>query len=160
MSLELDEEKAKENAAEREVDSNYGKLRIIWLAILAALVLFFVVTRVVQPAVTQTGIIFWLLLALGVINLGISFFLKQRLLRTAVERRKPEMVAVAYIVALALCESAGLFGVVAHFVTGSKYYYFLFVLAGFGMMLHKPQRDDVLAAAHGPGGLWQARKQD
>ncbi|HYG79218.1 MAG TPA: hypothetical protein VD861_02455 [Pyrinomonadaceae bacterium] len=160
MSLGLDEEKAKERDDERAVDANYGKLRIIWLAILASLVSLFVVTRLVEPSPSESGPLFWILLVVGVVNLGASFFLKQRMLRTAVEQRKPELVAAAYIVALALCESAGLFGLVAHFVTGAKYYYFLFVVAGFGMMMHKPQRDDVLAAAHGPGGLWQAKKQD
>ena len=160
MSLGLDEEKARVVDAERRVDATYGKLRVIWLAILASLVLFFVVTRLFEPPAAQPGMIFWLLLALGVVNLGVSFVMKQRILKAAVEKRSPGAVAVAYIVALALCESAGLFGVVAHFVTGVKYYYFLFVLSGFGMMLHKPQRDDVLAAAHGSGGLWQAKKQD
>jgi F0F1-type ATP synthase membrane subunit c/vacuolar-type H+-ATPase subunit K len=160
MSLGLDEEKAKAMDAERAVDANYGKLRIVWLAILATLVVLFVVTRLVEPAAYESGTLFWILLALGVADLGASFVLKQKMLRTAVEQRKPQLVPAAYIVALALCESAGIFGLVAHFVTGVKYYYFLFVVAGFGMMLHKPQRDDVLAAAHGAGHLWQAKKQD
>ncbi|HEY0380151.1 MAG TPA: hypothetical protein VGC87_24770 [Pyrinomonadaceae bacterium] len=160
MSLGLDEEKAKAMDAERTADSNYGKLRIVWLAILATLVVLFVITRLVQPRPDESGMLFWILLALGVVNLGASFAVKQKILRTAGEQRKPELVPAAYIVALALCESAGIFGLVAHFTTGVKYYYFLFVIAGFGMMLHKPQRDDVLAALHGTGQLWRAKKQD
>lgn len=159
MSLGLDEEKAKEMDAERLVDANYGKLRIIWLAILASLVALFVVTRLVTPEPGESRELFWILLALGIANLGASFVMKQRMMKAAVEQRKPELVLPAYIVALALCESAGLFGLIAHFITGSKYYYFLFVIAGFGMMLHKPQREDVLAAASGPGGVWEAKKQ-
>ena len=160
MSLGLDEEKAKELDAGREVDAQYGKLRIIWLAILAGLALIFVLTRVVQPAAGGgPEVLFWMLLALGAAELGASFVLKQKMLRQAVEQRKPALVATAYILAFALCESVGIFGLVAHFVTGNKYYYFFFVLSGFGMMLHKPQRDDVLAAAAGQGGVWEAKRQ-
>ena len=159
MSLGLDEEKAKERDTERVVDAHYGKLRIIWLAILSSLVVLFVVTRLVTPEPGESRELFWILLALGIANLGASFVMKHRMMKAAVEQRKPELVPAAYIVALALCESAGLFGLIAHFITGSKYYYFLFVIAGFGMLLHKPQRDDLLAAQHGTGHLWQAKKQ-
>ena len=159
MSLGLDEEKAKERDAERQVDADYGKVRIIWLAILASLVVLFAVTRLVEPGGAGPPQLFWILLAAGVVNLGASFVLKHRMLKTAAEQRKPQLVGAAYIAALALCESAGLFGLVAHLVTGSRYYYFLFVLAGFGILLHKPQREDVLAAAAGPGGVWEAKKQ-
>ena len=159
MSLGLDEEKAKEMDAEREVDANYGKLRVIWLAILASLAVIFIVTRVVEPAAGGPEVLFWILLALGAVELGASFVLKQKLLRQAAEQRKPALVATAYILAFALCESVGLFGLVAHFVTVNKYYYFFFVLSGFGLVLHKPQRDDVLAAVSGTGGVWEAKRQ-
>ncbi len=159
MSLGLDEEKARERDAEREVDANYGKLRVVWLAILASLAVIFIVTRVVEPAAGGPEVLFWILLALGAAELGASFVLKQKMLRQAVEQRKSGLVATAYILALALCESVGIFGLVAHLVTGSKYYYFFFVLSGFGLVLHKPQRDDVVAAAAGPGGVWEAKKQ-
>lgn len=159
MSLGLDEEKAKERDAEREVDAHYGKLRLIWLSILATLVVFFVVTRLVKPESDSPKELFWILLALGVFNIGASFVLKQKILKTAIAQRKPELVRGAYIVALALCESTGLFGLVAHIATGAKYYYFLFVLGGFGMLLHKPQRDDVVAAAAGSGGLWETKRK-
>jgi hypothetical protein len=159
MSLGLDEEKAKERDAERVVDAHYGKLRIIWLASLATLVVLFVVTRLVKTGDDGPAQLFWILLALGVVTLGASFVMKHRMMKAAVEQQKPDLVRGAYITALALSEAAGQFGVVAHFATGVKHYYFLFVLAGFGIMLHKPQRDDVLAATHGPAGLWQTKKQ-
>ncbi|HWT02417.1 MAG TPA: hypothetical protein VN256_19350 [Pyrinomonadaceae bacterium] len=159
MSLGLDEEKAKEMDAERAIAAHYGKLRIIWLAILVSLVALFVVTRLVEAGGGGPAYLFWILLAVGVVNLGASFAVKQRVLKAAAEHRKPELVVGAYMFALALCESAGLFGLVAHFATGAKYYYFLFVIAGFGMMMHKPQREDVLAAAHGPGGVWEAKRR-
>jgi F0F1-type ATP synthase membrane subunit c/vacuolar-type H+-ATPase subunit K len=159
MSLGLDESKANEVKSEREVNAGYRALRIIWLVILASLVAIFVVTRIIEPQPDAPRELFWILLAVGVGNFGASFFLKQRLLKQATEKRKPELVKGAYLVGMALCESVGLFGLLAHLLTGIEYYYFFFVLSGFGLLLHKPQRDDILAAYSG-GGIWEARRND
>lgn len=159
MSLGLDESKAESVASERAVDADYRVLRIIWLAILASLVAIFVVTRIVKPEPVIPKELFWVLFAMGLGDFGASFFLKHKLLRQAAEKRKPEMVKSAYIVGLALSESVGILGLVAHLLTGVEYYYFFFVLSGFGILLHKPQRDDILAAYQG-GGIWEARRND
>lgn len=160
MSLGIDESKAKAVEQDREADANYRTLRIIWLAILVSVIAIFIVTRLVQPAGDDNlKVLFWILLMLGVVNFGASFFLKQKLLKQATEKRKPELARSAYIVAFALCESIGLFGLIAHLVTGVEYYYFFFVLSAFGILMHKPQRDDLLAAAAGRG-IWEARKND
>ncbi|HUQ32518.1 MAG TPA: hypothetical protein VM095_10390 [Pyrinomonadaceae bacterium] len=159
MSLGLDESKGKEVETERVVDSSYRTLRIIWLAILASVITIFVITRLVQPTPDAARVIFWILLALGLANFGLSFLLKQGMLKQAREKRQIALVKTAYIVAFALCESIGLFGLVAHFITGVEFYYFFFVLSGFGLLLHKPQRDDIFGALAG-GGIWEARKND
>ena len=159
MSLGLDETKAQDVGREALVDANYRTLRFIWLAIIVSVVAIFVVTRLVQPSPAAPKILFWILLAIGVGNLGASFLLKHKMLKQAVEKRKLEMVRSAYIIAFALCESVGLFGLIAHLTTGIEYYYFFFVLSGFGILLHKPQRDDLLAVASG-GGIWETRKND
>ncbi len=160
MSLGLDEEKAKERDAAQEVDANYGKLRIIWLAILAGLVAIYVVTRLVEPQIEgEAELVFWVLLVSAVGNLAVSFYLKQKLLRSAITQQNMNLVRSGYILAFALCEAVGLYGLISHFIAGSKYYYFFFVLSGFGVIVHKPQRDDLLAAANGAGGIWESRKQ-
>jgi hypothetical protein len=159
MSLGLDEEKGKEIAKEREIDAGHRTLRLIWFAMLGSLVAVFVVTRLIRSEPDAPPVLFWILMAMGAGNLGASFLLKHRLLRQAAEERKPELVKSAYIVALALCESIGLFGLLAHLLTGVEHYYFFFVLAGFGILIHKPQREDLLAA-HAGGDFWQARKND
>jgi F0F1-type ATP synthase membrane subunit c/vacuolar-type H+-ATPase subunit K len=159
MSLGIDETKAKDVARDREVDSSYSTLRIIWLAILASVIAIFVVTRLVQPTPGGSEVLLWILLVIGLGNLGASFLLKQKMLKQAVEGRKPELARSAYILAFALCESIGLFGLIVHLITGAKYYFFLFVLAGFGILLHKPQRDDLLAAVTGHG-VWETGKRD
>ena len=147
MSLGLDEAKEKELKIEREVDSNYNTLRIIWLAVVSVLVIIFVVTRLVKPETASLKMLFWILLALGLMDLAASFIVKQVLLKKAFAQQKVEMVRSAYIIAFALCESIALFGLIAHFVTGVEQYYFFFVLSGFGIMLHKPQREDLLVAS-------------
>jgi hypothetical protein len=147
MGLGLDEAKEKELKIKREVDSGYNTLRIIWLAVVSVLVIIFIVTRLVQPETASLKTLFWILLALGLVDLGASFILKQAMLKKAFAQQKVEMVRSAYIVAFALCESIALLGFVAHFVTGVEQYYFFFALSGFGIMIHKPQRDDLLIAA-------------
>lgn len=147
MSLGIDEAKEKELKIEREVDANYSTLRIIWLGTLSVLVIIFVVTRLVQTESANSKALFWILLAVGVLDLGASFVLKQILLKKAIAEEKVAQVRSAYIIAFALCESIGLLGLMAHFATGIEQYYFLFVLSGFGLLLHKPERNDLLMAA-------------
>jgi F0F1-type ATP synthase membrane subunit c/vacuolar-type H+-ATPase subunit K len=159
MSLGIDESKAKDVETDRAVDASYRILRIIWLVILFSVIAIFVVSRLVQPTPDGAKVLFWILLAIGLCNLGASFILKQRMLKQAIEQRKIELVQSAYIVAFGLCESIAIFGLIVHLTTGIEYYYFFFVLSGFGILLHKPQRDDLLAASV-VGNVWEARKSD
>ena len=126
--------------------AGYRALRIIWLAILVLVIVLFFITRLVDVTPSSNRILFWLLLALGVIAFAASFVLKYTSLKEAVEKHNPGMVRSTYIMAFALCEATAVFGTIAYFVTGAQNYYFFFVLSGFGVLLHKPQRDDVLAA--------------
>jgi F0F1-type ATP synthase membrane subunit c/vacuolar-type H+-ATPase subunit K len=160
MSLGLDEAKAKDVETETQVDAQYRSLRVIWLGILASLVSVFVMTRVIEtPAVKDNNALFWMLWALGFMTFGASFVLKHKLLKQAALKQKTEPVRGAYVLAFALCEATGLLGLVAYFATGIQHYYLFFVLSGFGLLLHKPQRDDLLGAVSG-GGVWGTRKND
>ncbi len=159
MSLGLDESKAKDVAREAEVETNYRTLRIIWLAILASVIVIFIVTRLMEPSAAGGDVLFWILMALGLFSFGSAFIMKHRMLKQAIEKKRVDLVRSAYIVALALCEATSLYGLFAHMATGARQYYFLFVLSGFGILMHKPQRDDLLAALNG-GGVWEARKND
>jgi uncharacterized membrane protein len=92
MSLGLDETKGKDVAREAKVDANYRTLRIIWLAILASVIAIFVATRFVQPQANDNiKVLFWILLMLGVVNIGASFLLKHKLLKQATEKRKNDL---------------------------------------------------------------------
>ena len=158
MSLGIDEAKAKDVEQERRVDASLRTLRLVWMAMLVSLIAIFVVTRLIEPARGGPRVLFWILLVICLGILGASFILKQKMLRQAVEERSLQLVQSAHILAFGLCESIALFGLIVYLVTGVEYYYFFFALSGFGILLHKPQRDDVLAALR--GGIWEARKND
>src|SRR5689334_12874378 len=104
-------------------------------------------------ATNHNQMIFWRFMGLGFFTLGASAVMKQKALKQAAGRKSLAIVRIAYIIAFAFCEATALFGVVAFFVTGIESYYFFFVLSGFGVILHKPQRDDLLLAASGPDHL-------
>jgi F0F1-type ATP synthase membrane subunit c/vacuolar-type H+-ATPase subunit K len=134
---------------QNRADGRLRVLRIIWLMILASLTTLFVITRLVEPPVAAaegSKMLFWMLWGLGFATFGASFVMRFRLLKQAAAKQKPEMVQSAYIIAFALCEATGIFGLLAYFITGIQYYYLFFVLSGFGILLHKPQRDELLAA--------------
>ena len=135
---------------QRNVDAGYRTLRIIWLAILLGVIGLFIITRLIEPSLGDGNkMLFWILMTLGLVVVGASFVVKQKLLRQAFEKRSVELTRSAYVAALAMCEAAGIFGLIVYFVTGIQYYYLFFVLSGFGILLHKPQRDDLLAAYEG-----------
>jgi hypothetical protein len=128
-----------------KVDGAYRTLRIIWLMVLGSVSGLFVVTRLMEPPVGDGNkTLFWILMALGLVTVAVSFVLKQKLLKQAFAKRSADLGRSAHVIALALCEAAGIFGMVAYFVTGIQQYYLFFVLSGFGILLHKPQRDDLL----------------
>ena len=131
---------------QNEVDAAYQSLRIIWLAMLTSVVTLFIITLLMQPRVGKAPVVFWTLLVFGLAAFGASFVVKQMLLKQAVGKHSLGTVRVAYVAAYAFCDATALFGIAAYFATGVEYYYFFFVLSGFGMLLHKPQRDDLLAA--------------
>ena len=122
MRLGLDESQGRD--IDGEVDNAYRPLRLIWLGFLASVVAVFFVTRLLQSEPSVTSAFFWILLVVGLGNIGASFIIKQKLLKEATGTRKPELIRSAFIVALALCESVGLFGLIVYLITGVQYYYF------------------------------------
>jgi F0F1-type ATP synthase membrane subunit c/vacuolar-type H+-ATPase subunit K len=75
----------------------------------------------------------------------VSFVVRQKAVKGAIEKRDVASLQSGYITSFALCEAAALFGVLDHFVTGSKYFYISFAIAALGMLLHFPKRDHVRA---------------
>lgn len=129
--------------AKASADSRYRGALIIWGAQVSALVMFFVLTRIVGREADAGGDNRFLLLALAVAALmafALSFVLKAKLISQAAAQGRPDLATSAYVIAFALCEAAAIFGVVAHFVTGAPESLYFFVPAALGLALHFPRR--------------------
>jgi len=80
-----------------------------------------------------------MLLGVGSTTVLVSFLLKQQLVRKAINQNNIAALQSAHIVALALCESAALMGVLDRFITASSTSWFLFAIAALGILLHFPK---------------------
>ncbi len=109
--------------------------------------LFLVLVLVVGSHGTPNPTLSYALLAAGAAIVFASFVLKQQLMRKAIEKRDVAALQSSHIVALALCESAALFGVLDRFVTASQTSWFLFAIAVLGILLHFPRKDNLRAAS-------------
>ena len=67
--------------------------------------------------------------------------------RQSVATQRLDLVQSAYVLSFVLCESSALLGLVDHFTTGSRYSYFAFVIAGIGLLLHFPQKQNLVNAS-------------
>ena len=131
-------------------------LRILWAAFLTTIGLYVLVTLIALPGAGAQERAERdnpaLLLGLGAVALttvALSFVLKKKMYGEAAGRRDPARFQTGFIIALALAESAALFGVVALFVTLNSYAYLFLVLGGAAIALHFPRRDELATAYYG-----------
>ena len=135
-----------------------GRLRItrfLWLVFLINLGLFALVGYIANPLaesereVAGNGpnllIIFF---ALGVAAATASFVLRRVFQAKAEREQNPGVVQSGFIIAVTLCETAALFGLMGLFVTGNRYAYLLFAVAALGIILHFPRREQFHAASY------------
>ena len=132
---------------EARVEARHRVILIVWFSLMMSISIFLVMTTMIpsntaEPNTTLSfaliGVAFTVVIA--------SILIKQRYVQRAIEKRDAAMLQTGYIIGFALCESAALWGLVDHFVTGSSYYYLSFALGLLGMLLHFPKKDHVRAA--------------
>ena len=87
------------------------------------------------------------LLGIGLLTVIMSLLLKQQMLKKAIEQQQVPALMNAYIIGFALSESAAIFGLLDHFLTGSGYYRFAFIAAAIGMLLHFPKKEHLRAVS-------------
>ena len=130
--------------AKSSADSRYRSALIIWGAQVSALVMFFVLTRIVGREADAGGdndrVLLLALAVAALMAFALSFVLKAKLISQAAAQGRPDLATSAYIIAFALCEAAAIFGVVAHFVTGAPESLYFFIPAALGLALHFPRR--------------------
>lgn len=131
------------------VDERYRTLLILWGALCTSLILYLAFIHFVPVLPAPNQKLTFLLNTAGIIPVATSFLIKQVLIGKAIESQRVEQVHSAYIVSWALCEVAGLLGLLDNRATGSHYYYVGFAIAGLGMLLHFPRRQHLIDASPG-----------
>jgi hypothetical protein len=130
-------------------DGRLQTFRIFWFALMMSVVLYFILTLVTgQPKNSQPNPAFSLgLLAGGMVSVIASILLKSKYVNRSVEEQSVKVLQQGYIMALALCEVAAIFGLLDHFTTGNPYYFANFIVAVCGQLYHFPRRQHVLDAS-------------
>lgn len=136
-----------DDTTQPDIDARYRTLLILWFAICMSVLMFLVVIYLSPVVVAGNRNLTLALNSVGMVPVALSFLIKQKALAKSVETQRLDLVQSAYIVAFALCESSALFGLINHFTTGSRYYYFAFAIAGLGLVLHFPQKQDLMNAS-------------
>ena len=134
-----------------KLDARFRVILILWFALLSSVVVYFLVSLVIQRPNVDDGenrTLTFVITVVGTVAVIVSTALRRRFLAKSVDLQRLELVQTGYIVALALCEFAALLGLVDRMVTGNRYYYVLFVIALIGMALHWPRRNHLLAASY------------
>jgi F0F1-type ATP synthase membrane subunit c/vacuolar-type H+-ATPase subunit K len=137
-------------------DIRLRTMRILWVVFLITIGLFILVAGVSRPEGGPEGEgvppLLYALGALALSSVAASFVLKSSLYKRAAERQEPAQLQTGFIIALVLCESAVLFGLVGLFITRCDYAYALFALGALGEALHFPRRAEVLSAYYKAAG--------
>jgi hypothetical protein len=127
-------------------------MRILWVVFLICVGLFALVTWVTRPSGLPGEIgrgvrpLLYALAALALSAVAASFVVKAGFYGRAEKHQQPMLVQAGFTLAMALCESGVLLGLVGIFVTRNDAAYLLFALGALGMLLHFPRREQVEAA--------------
>ena len=135
-----------------KIELRLRTMRILWLALLLSIVMYYVYTMVVgRPEnAAPNDNIFLVSVAVGVVTIILSFLIKNKAVANAATQQKVELVQPGYIVAWALCEVSALLGMLVFFATSNRYYYGLFILGALGQLVHFPRREHLLNASYKP----------
>jgi hypothetical protein len=133
--------------AEEKVAARYRVILILWIAILISVGVLFALAVVIPSSGTANQTLSFAFLGIGLMTVTISLLLKQQMLKKAIERQQIQALLNACIIGFALSESAAIFGLMDHFLTGSGYYRFAFIIAAIGMFLHFPKKEHLRAVS-------------
>lgn len=153
------------------VETRLRMMRVLWASFVMTVSLFALVAYLTRPSPTDDfpatsaetlgigaaagglSVMLLALFALGLSTVVASFLVKQAYAKKAVREQSQAVLQTGLILALVLCEAAGIFGFVGLFADGNPLAYLLFVVAAAGMVLHFPRREDVEAASGGGTGF-------
>jgi len=130
-----------------DINARYRTILILWFAMCMSVLMFLAVINMSPVAIAENRQLTLALNSLGLMPVALSFLLKQKLLARSIATQRLDLVQSGYVLSFALCETSALFGLVDHFTTGSRYYYFAFAIAGVGLLLHFPLRQNLVNAS-------------
>ncbi|HEV8590030.1 MAG TPA: hypothetical protein VGQ72_14235 [Pyrinomonadaceae bacterium] len=131
--------------AEAKIAARYQVFLILWISMLSSLFIFLVVTLVIPSSAPFNRLMSFLFLGASVLVVIFSLVLKNHFLKRAMAKQEIQSLMNAYVVGFALCDVAALLGVLDHMSNNSPYFYFAFIVAGMGLLLHFPKKDHVRA---------------
>lgn len=130
---------------------------IIWAAILMSQIMFVVLLYFAKPELFRLDLVtnpaaainpvIYILAFLGLTTFALSFVLKARFLKLAIENRAVGLLQTGQILAYALCEATSLFGLVTAFAFNFSLFFVWLIVGVIGVLLHFPRRDSFQAAA-------------
>lgn len=140
------------NDAPVDIEQRMRTVRIVWMALLVNIGLFYFLTRAAgRPEnIEPNDTLSLTLLAAGVSTVLVSFLVKSKLIGRAIEQRQVQQVQQGYIVAWAMSEVAALLGLLDFFITSDPYFYALFIIAALGELFHFPRREHFENASFNP----------
>lgn len=130
-----------------DINARYRTILILWFAMCMSVLMFLAVINMSPVAIAENRQLTLALNSLGLMPVALSFLLKQKLLAKSIATQRLDLVQSGYVLSFALCETSALFGLVDHFITGSRYYYFAFAIAGVGLLLQFPLRQNLVNAS-------------
>jgi hypothetical protein len=139
---------------ESNLDKRYQTLIVLWFALLMSIGMYFLLSVLVAPRVTNEpgnpsrSLLIGALTALGTFLVIASFAVKRKLLERSVEKQDVSLVQKSLVVACAMCEVSALLGLLEHFIIGNREYYLLFLTAAAGTAGHFPRRNQLEAASY------------
>jgi F0F1-type ATP synthase membrane subunit c/vacuolar-type H+-ATPase subunit K len=86
----------------------------------------------------------------GLMMVAVSFLLTKNLVQKAIDNNDISALQTAHILALALYESAALFGLVDRLATASNISWFLFAISAAGILMNFPSKDQIRSASYKP----------
>ncbi len=83
----------------------------------------------------------------GISTFLMSFILKSKYIKQAIDQQNVGLIQTAMIIGCALSEATTLFGLVLAFAFSYQYFFLWFALGILGIILHFPRRENLIAAS-------------
>lgn len=137
------------NAAQENVEPRIRTVRTIWIALLGSIGMYYALTIFVgRPEdVEPNPTLSLILLVIALSTTVVSFLIKSRLIRQAIQKQQVQLVQQAYVAAWTITEVAALLGIIDLFFAAHRHYYLLIIIAVCGLLLHFPRREHFINAA-------------